>query len=290
VNSYLNDAKHFLCKCSVLISDEMSEQATLDATLFFAVGIERLLKAILCDLNPVFVYVDQSFKNVAPLLYKMRLVSSAQPNKEFAKQPDSKVISFRLALLRTKEFSATTHKYYNTLFSLSEARDVILHRELRGLDLEKAKALLANFLPISQDYAQERGISLPELIGEEIHGLEFLTNQYRADLPTKVEKKLQYYRDRWKRRRNDPSQSERLKHLFQTYTDLEACGHAECPACGNIAVFSMEADFDYSDGQRYPVGVYPTALCCPFCGFYTNDGAEMDHLKLHEVFYQHEEM
>ena len=88
--------------------------------------------------------------------------------------------------------------------------------------------------------------------------------------------------------KNDPRQSDRIKQL-EIYHDPEAYDHAECPACGNVAKFSAELDYDYSDGQVYPVGVYPTALRCPFCGFYTDDGEEMDNLGLQEVFYEHQQ-
>jgi len=289
MNAYFDDAKCFLSKCSALLSDPISGEDSLDATLFFAIGVERLLKSILAGLNPAFVYMDQSFKNLAPLLYKKHLASSAQSNKEFSQRPDSRVISLRLALLRSKEFSQATNKHYNTLLDLSHLRDVIVHQPLSEYDVEKAKALLASFLSVMTDYAQERGISLPELIGDRIHGLEFLASKYEGDIADKVEKKLQYYRAQWEKARDDPLQSARLEQLRQTSGDPDSYNHAECPACGNVARFSAEIEWDYSDGQTHAVGVFPTALRCPFCGYYTKDGAEMDHLGLQDIFYEHQQ-
>lgn len=289
MSTYYEDASSFLSKCSALVKDQMSEADILDATLFFAIGIERLLKALLSRLNPVFVYVDQSFKNTAPLLYKDHLAPSAQSNREFSKQPDPKVIAYRLALLRAKEFSPSANRHYSTLLDLSDLRDIIVHRQLSEFDFDKAKALLAAFLPITRDFATERGISLPELVGDQIHGLEFLTKQYAGSTEGRVKKKLEYYRARWDERKNDPEQSARIEQLHELYHDSEAYDRAECPACGNVAKFSAELDYDYSDGQVYPVGVYPTALRCPFCGFYTDDGEEMDNLGLQELFYEHQQ-
>ena len=76
--------------------------------------------------------------------------------------------------------------------------------------------------------------------------------------------------------------------MKETYTDKNAYDHAECPACNNVAVFSAEIDYDYSDGMVYAVGVFPTELKCPFCGFHVSDSKEMDILKLHEIFYEHQ--
>lgn len=287
--SYYEDARSFLSKCSALVKVQMLDTDILDATLFFAIGMERLLKALLSRLNPVFVYVDQSFKNTAPLLYKEHLAPSAHWNKEFAKQPDEKVIAYRLALLRAKEFSPAANRHYSTLLDLSDLRDIIVHRQLSEFDFDKAKSLLAAFLPITRDFATECEVSLPELIGDLIHGLEFLTKQYAGTTEERVKKKLEYYRSQWDGWKDDQVQSGRIQQLHGIYDDPEAHDHAECPACGNVAEFSAELDYDYADGQLYPVGVYPTALRCPFCGFFTDDGEEMDYLGLQEVFYEHQE-
>ena len=267
----------------------MSDSKLRDAILFFAIGVERFLKATLWEINPVFVYTDQSFKNVAPLLYKPRLEPSFKNNKEFSQRIDSRVLSFRPALYRAKEFSRTVNKHFNTILKLGEYRDIIVHRQLKEINIKEIKEfLLQHFFNISKEYARERGISLPELIGDRIKGLPFLTNKYRGDVGKKIKKKLRYYKKEWLALKKDPSQADKLKSLSQTYINPEAYDHAKCPACENVAVFYAKIDYDYSDGQTYPVGVYPTSLRCPFCGFYTDDSSEMDYLKLHDIFYQHQ--
>lgn len=139
MNNYLKDAQLFLKKASLIISKDIGEQQIIDATLFFALGIERLLKSILWDINPIYVLKEQQFKNTAPVLYKEKLLPNNLSNKEFSINPDSDVLTYRISLLRAKEFSTTTAKHFNTLFALSNYRDIIVHRPLNELDIDKLK-------------------------------------------------------------------------------------------------------------------------------------------------------
>ena len=182
INNYLKDAQLFLQKTSLIISKKMVEQKVIDATLFFALGIERLLKSILWDINPIYVLKDQQFRNTAPILYKEKLLTNNLSNKEFSSKPDSDVLTYRSSLLRAREFSTTTAKYYNTLFALSNYRDIIVHRSLDELDIDKLKKLLLeDFINITKDYSIELNFPITELIGDRIHGLEFLSKKIRRE-------------------------------------------------------------------------------------------------------------
>lgn len=147
---------------------------------------------------------------------------------------------------------------------------------------------MEDFISISKNYSIELNLPITELIGDKIHGLEFLSKKFAGNLEEKIRKKIEFYRSEWERVKNDPSQQERVAALRKTYTDKNTFDHAECPACSNIAVFSAEIDYDYSDGMVYAAGVFPTELKCPFCGFHVSDSKEMDILKLHEIFYEHQ--
>jgi hypothetical protein len=290
MNNYLKNTQFFLKKASSIISRDIDEEQVIDATLFFALGIERLFKSILWNINPIYILKDQSFKNTAPILYKEELLTkNLSSNKEFSTNPDSDVLTYRISLLRTKEFSPTTAKYFNTLFAISNYRDIIVHRPLSELNINKLKkVLLEDFICILKDYAIELNIPIIELIGDKIHSLEFLSNEFAGGVEEKVQKKIEFYRSEWERIKNDPSQQERISSLQRIYTEKNAYNHAECPACSNVAVFSAEIDYDYSDGMVTAGGVFPTELKCPFCGFYVSDSKEMDILKLHEIFYEHQ--
>ena len=96
MNNYLKDTQFFLKKASSIISRDIDEEQVIDATLFFALGIERLLKSILWSINPIYILKDQSFKNTAPILYKEELLTkNLSSNKEFSTNPDSDVLQQR---------------------------------------------------------------------------------------------------------------------------------------------------------------------------------------------------
>ena len=140
-NQYFADAKYFFKKSTPMITQSASKDEIIGAMLFFALGIERLLKSILWEINPIFVFTDQSFKNMAPALYSDKLLPSHKQNKEFSKKPNADVLTFKRSLLRAKEFSTATNKHLNVLFALSNYRDNIAHLPLEKIDLEKAKKL-----------------------------------------------------------------------------------------------------------------------------------------------------
>ena len=289
MNEHLKDSLVFLKKYNTLISSEMDKEQVIEAILHLAIGIERILKAILWDINPVYVLKDLSFKNSAQILYKHKLISENLSNKEFKQNPNSYVLTFRTALFQAKEFSPITMKHFNALFALSNYRDTIAHRSLKELDIEKLKKfLLHDSLNIIKDYSHEFNIPLTEFIGDKIKTLEFLSKDYEGDLSEKIQRKIKFYSSEWERVKQDPTQAKRIEKLYEIHNDNTSFDHAECPACGNAAQFSAEIDYDYSDGQVWAAGVYPTALKCPFCGFSVTDDEEMDFLKLHEIFYEHQ--
>ncbi len=290
MNEYLKDSLIFLKKCTTLICNEMNNEQIIESVLHLAIGIERILKAILWDINPVYVLKKESFRNSAPILYKHKLISENLSNKEFSQNPNSDVLTFRKALLRAKEFSPITLKYFNTLFTLSNYRDTIAHRPLKEVDIERLKKLLLHdLLNVIKDYSHELDILLTEFIGDKIQTLEFLSKDYEGDLYEKMQKKIKFYRSEWERIKQDPTQAKRIEKLHEIHNDKTSFNYGECPACGNAAKFSAEIDYDYSDGQTWAVGVYPTALKCSFCGFFVTDDEEMDFLKLHKIFYEHQE-
>jgi hypothetical protein len=127
MNEYLKDASFFLRRAAGLIEEGMPREKTIEASLHFAFGMERLLKSILFDLNPIYVYKSQEFKNTAPLLYRDRLLPNASHNREIAKEPDADVLTFKLSLLRSKSISQIADRHTNLLFSLSNFRDIIAH-------------------------------------------------------------------------------------------------------------------------------------------------------------------
>ena len=69
MNDHKRDSNTFFKKAAMVIQEDMDDTAVVDAIVWVGVGIERLLKGILYDINPVYIYRSPVFKDTAKLLY-----------------------------------------------------------------------------------------------------------------------------------------------------------------------------------------------------------------------------
>ena len=110
ISDYLADAQKLIRLSSPHIRASMTSEETIQGALLFALGVEKLLKYLLAEINPIFILKIADFKHSAPLLYSDRIVSSGK-NNEIDPKPDSDVITFRVSLGRSKAFSKTANKH-----------------------------------------------------------------------------------------------------------------------------------------------------------------------------------
>jgi hypothetical protein len=70
-NDFHKDSFQLFKKVSKQIADnELStDLAVVEITLLFAVGIEKLLKGLIYDVNPLYILESPDFKNSVPLTY-----------------------------------------------------------------------------------------------------------------------------------------------------------------------------------------------------------------------------
>ncbi|HOS11874.1 MAG TPA: hypothetical protein PL148_08190 [Candidatus Aminicenantes bacterium] len=287
MNEYLISAKTFLNRCAPLICDSITNPQVLDALIFYAFGMERIFKGILWDINHTFVLEDATFKNAAVVLYSSKLLSGLASNKEFSPDPNNRIINYRVSLSRVKGFSLSADKHSNALFALSTHRDIIAHRPLSEINYESSrKLLLESFLPIMKDFSAELQVSLPELVGNTIPGLEFLSDKYRGASAERLKRKIIFYKQEWDRIKDDPAHQKRIETLRGKNSRYGSSDKMECPACGNMADLSLDVDCDYSDGIASVVGVFPVALYCNYCGLSLNDWDELDLLDINKRFHE----
>ena len=284
-NQYLEDAKYFFKKSTPMINQSVSKDEIIDSMLFFALGIERLLKSILWEINPIFIFTDQSFKNIAPALYSDKLLPSHKQNKEFSKKPNPDVLTFKRSLLRAKEFSATTNKHLNVLFALSNYRDNIAHLPLEKIDLEKAKKLLIDhYIIVSSDYSNELNIPIEELIGDQPPGLVLLAKTSLSETEHKIKQKLLSHHQYWKKISEDSDRFNEISRLNKIYEGIaDRYSLIECPACGNTAEIIVEPDYDCSDGEVRIVGAFPTAMYCQYCDLELETPEELNFMAQEKV-------
>src|SRR5450759_154521 len=109
-NEYNHDAIIFLSEAAARTSERMQDADIIQATLNLALGIERILKGILYDLNPTYVLMKPDFKHSVQVLYKDKISNDLEVRKELAANPDSDVLTFRNSLLRAQVISETVRK------------------------------------------------------------------------------------------------------------------------------------------------------------------------------------
>ena len=287
MNEYHEDASFFLRKAAKLISYLMAREEILDASLFFALGMERMLKGILYDINPIYVFKNQDFKHTAPLLYKSRLLPNASRNQEIASTPEADVLTFKLSLLRAKAFSGATERHSNLLFALANARDIIAHRPLSELDLDKLRLLMQRgFHPLVEDYAKEIGQKTSRFLGSEEVRLSNLSSKTKREeaLEEKIEAKLKSHAEQWAMRKEKPDYAQAMQaktntiaaesYLNVTYEKVE------CPACRNDALITIEPEYDIIDREGVLVGVFVSSLRCLFCDLVLDSYEELDYVNV----------
>ena len=68
-NPFLEDAIYCLRRASRALSVGMDRDSFYDAALYYAFGMEKLFKAIVYSVNPVFLLESNGFENAVYALY-----------------------------------------------------------------------------------------------------------------------------------------------------------------------------------------------------------------------------
>jgi hypothetical protein len=161
---YLTDSKRFLRIAFRDVKNTITPDEAIQSTLFFALGIEKLLKYLLSNINPTFVLKIPDFKHSAPSLYKELIVNRG--NSEIENKPNSDVITFGTSLARAKTFSTVAQKHGQLLGTVSHWRNVIAHLPSDSLDETKVNMMLRRDAALLvQDFCLELDLSLEDFLG-----------------------------------------------------------------------------------------------------------------------------
>jgi len=288
-NEYLRDGCRFLKKAVGSICDGIGPETLPDVVLGAALGLERLLKAVLFDLNPVYVFNKQDFKNTAPILHSAHLTTVAEGSKEIAKKPDADVLSFRAALVRAVTVSQVIADHKNFLHAVSGQRDIVAHCLLSQLNDSVCHNILERDLfPFLCDFATQMDVARDDLFGSHETRFHRLSIENQEDVEARVNSRLEFYAKECARITSKPDYNKRkIGRQTSVYADrIDASGEAQiakvicCPACGNKAVVSLCVEFDFADGGGYPSNAFVDELRCFYCGLHIELYDEIDFLNL----------
>ncbi len=287
-NPFIDSARFFLQECASRIAEDMSRIDTIQAILNFAIGMERVLKGILYDLNPTYVLVSPEFRHSLRVLYGQRIVDGADNKTILAKTPQADVITFRNSLLRAAAVSESAQKNKNRLFGLSNLRDVLAHHDLALFDVEKAMVLLKrDFYFITIDFADELRNSRKEWFGACENNVIDVARNYQQDSKNILRLKLEEHRSNWEATKQDEEAVRRSEAVTDERLESEHRYETTCPACNQRAVLVAEPDyvFDVDSAERVVAGEFVRLIHCEFCGLNIDDDLDLDELGYGKSFH-----
>lgn len=279
MNNYFEDSKIFFRNSAKLISEDMDKADLVNTTMSFALAIERVLKGILYEVNPLYILIKPEFKNSIAAIYSQKIVNSTQ---EVTNTPDSDVITYRNSLLRAEVVSDFAHKNKSLLFYLSECRDIIAHSELSHLDLDKMSLMMRkDFFTISQQVSGILSINIRSLLSQQDNRLSKISADLQESTPDKVDIILANHSSKWEVLRTTAGfiadKDATLAQILKTPNKFPC----ECPACKNIAVLfaAPETEFNKYMNQDVVLGYFIKKIKCVYCKLEITDYEHISYLE-----------
>lgn len=283
-NSFYKDASKVLKVVSKEIADNNLEKdlVVIQNTLFFAIGVEKLLKSILYDVNPLYILEQPDFKNSVHIEYSNEIKDKSELS---SKKPDGDVIAYQASVLRSIVFSKTILDHKNTLMRLKNYRDIIVHHNFEKLDIEAMKVLLQrDFYPFLSELSKEHNLAAQGNFFNNLHSkLAKISGSLQEDIEKQIKLKIESTQSKWNqmsgshlfnRKKCEKETVELLKKDF-TYP-------ATCPSCKNYAVIFTVPIMEYDTYRQEIVqtGLETKGLECKFCELNVFDYKELDFLNI----------
>lgn len=280
-NPYLRSASGFLRESASRIRHEMASDSVIQSTLNFAIGMERVLKGTLYDVNPTYVLVSPEFSHSLKVIYPNKILASQDGESVLAKTPTADVITFRNSLLRAAEISRATQKNKTRLFGLSNLRDLIVHHDLALLDLGKAQTLLQrDFYLILLDFAEELRITRTDWFGDSETTLIQVSRENAQDIKKIIRLKIEQHRRVWDSVKQAIDEVQKKNGVTDEFLESAHRYETACPACNQRAVLFSQPDYviDVDNAGKHVVGEFVRLIHCEFCGLHIDDDVEIDEL------------
>lgn len=282
-NEFHKDAFTLLKKVAKEIADEQltTDQKVIDSVLFFAIGIEKLLKAMIYDVNPLFILETPDFKNAVPILYDTQI----KDKSEIAKNPNEDVIAFHSSVIRATTFSKSVLENKNTLMKLKNARDIIVHHNFNKLDITELKTLLQrDFYPVLSSFSDEHNLGGQTNFFNNLHSkLARISSALQDDIQKQITLKLEASSSHWDTKKGvNTFDKKKCEHKTSEMLSKDIAFPFECPSCKNYGVVytSPILEFDTYRNEMRQTGSETKAFKCYFCDLEVTDYKELDFLKI----------
>ena len=282
-NDFHKDSFQLFKKVSKQIADNelTTDLAVIETTLLFAIGIEKLLKGLIYDVNPLYILESPDFKNSVPLEYE----SFIKDKSEINKTPNGDVIAFHSSVMRATTFSKTAFENKNTLMKIKNARDIIAHHNFKNLDINELRTLLKrDFYPLLSTFSSEHDLGGQTNFFNSLHSsLATISSALQGDIEKQVKLKIEARQSYWNTLKGTHTFN-RINCELTTVSVLKKdfAYPTECPSCKNYGVVytSPLMEFDSYKGEMMQTGLQTKAFKCAFCKLEVTDYKELDYLKI----------
>lgn len=287
MNEYTKDGIHLIRRASELANEPAASRDRIkDSILFFSIGIEKLAKGALFDINPIFVYESRDFDNIAAVLYASRFARGAKgqlnskaPGK---KAIDQKVTTGIASFSMASKFVEAIESNMGMLEELFKVRGIIAHRTDPEFDEGKHGTFLKGyFYPFLSALNSE--LKIQNISAYFVGTSEGLWKHWAETIAAEeeVEKKAKELRAKhsaiWKARENDkPSYDmawERTRRILDAIRDREPYTiGVSCPVCEQQAVLFYTEEFDFIAGESVLSAEHVAGFECYYCELRIDEG------------------
>lgn len=286
MNKHFEEASTLLCLASDYMRANIKDSPSIESLLFFAIGVERMFKGILYEVNPIYVLKNQKFGNTVPVIYSSQIVSTFKL-KEVQKVPDFDVLSYRTALSRARLFSETINNYATQLFYLADTRDKIAHGGMDLINMEKIQRTIHElFYPLIYGIATENSIDVDSLLCRNLEDIKSAFEKAKLFniAGQRVEAKIKAQTQFWDSIKNEPQMFEsakgKTKEALGTTLEEFLRKEIKCPVCENNAIVEIEPYQVIIDGNEVMYMEYAKNFNCYYCELVFDEVDEIDYLNI----------
>lgn len=285
MNYFYKDCQTIFKDISKNIADKviLSDKDVIQNTLFFALGIEKLLKGILYEINPILILENSDFKNSFAVYYKEKLILDNQKSKDLNQEPNEDVIAFHNSVLRAALVNQSAYNYKNTLMKLKDARDIIVHHSFDNLNIVELKLMLnRDFYTIIKSFSDELVWGTLKCFNNLHSKLAIISSELQNDISNQIKLKIESHQATYYQNKGVTGMIKRYRNATLEMLQNEFAYPSKCPCCENKSVVQTKPVMDYNPylKQEIQVGLDVMNLKCGFCKLELTEYTELDYLKI----------
>ncbi len=289
-NPFLDDAIYCLRRASKALCLLRNRDSFYDAAIYYAFGMEKLFKAIIHDVNPVFLLEGSGFENAISALYDSRLIERSR--KKADKDVNRSLIPFQASMLRAAKFSQSVEDNIGKFTRLADIRGALAHRNWTEIDVPKAcEFLLLTFTPTVELFAEEMEFDADSCFESENdrERLKKVSDDLAAqeNFGDYIKDTLAKHLAIWVKRKDNPLEMQKAATATQALLGNFTPGgpyteQAECPCCEQSAVLFYRFIDRYGQDEVAIIGAYAIGLSCCYCDVDLAGYRAVDHFKLND--------